>query len=139
MKLCLECVERLFSNRDYKYFVTIKPPKENIHNISRLSEYLAKKGIRFWIVQCMSENKYEHFHGILSFPEHQTPNKGLIACVRRHVNRYMGFIQCIPISSSIKETYYYIRAPRNTQNGEYHQNDICNIHPNTDCKCFYIS
>lgn len=123
--ICLDCVKNIFQNRDYLYFITIKPPPEEDRHqqIYLIVEYLRKKNLVFWIVKCQSVNKYIHFHGILSFNETQTPHKGLIACIQRYVNRHMGYLTLTPLFGTKDAIYNYIRDNRNTNAGEYEQTD----------------
>lgn len=125
MKFCKLCLMDHFRSRDYIYFITIKPPPDDakISAIANLKEYLTKKNLRFWIVLCQSTSGYKHFHGIISFNEHQSPCKGAISLVQRQVNRSMGFVQLVPICGSLSNAYDYIRANNNTGGGLIDQLD----------------
>lgn len=124
-RICLECVLNLFKDRDYLYFITIKPPPTELNHMAIYSilEYLRKKHLVFWLVKCQSTNGFEHYHGIVSFNESQTPHKGCISLLQRQINRKMGFVQITPLQSSITAIYRYIRDVRNTNDKSYDQID----------------
>lgn len=124
-RLCLECVLDMFKQRDYFYFITIKPPPSELNHmaIHSIQEYFRKKNLVFWLVKCQSEKGYEHYHGLISFNESQTPHKGCLSLIQRQINRKMGFVKIIVLQSSVTATYRYIRASRNTNNGTYQQVD----------------
>ena len=113
MKICLDCVQDLFKHRDYLYFVTIKPPPDRVELIYQLTDYLRKHHMTYWIVLCQSKKGYIHYHGVISYNETQTPNKGMHGNFQRKVNRTMGFLCQSPLSGGLPVAYSYIRGEKN--------------------------
>jgi len=128
MKICYPCVKKIFINRDYKYFITIKPPvNEKYHTqISIIGEYLLHRDLAYFLTKCMSEKGYLHYHGVISFKESQTPKKGAHGALTKKINRSMGFVTLDPMYGDLESAYKYIRADRNTNGGKYEQVDIIN-------------
>lgn len=125
MKLCYDCVKEMFTGRDYKYFITIKPPaNEKYHRqISVIGEYLTRRQFVHLLTKCKSEKGYVHYHGIISFNGSQIPKKGAHGALTKKVNRSMGFVKLDPMYTDLRSAYEYIRAERNTNGGLFEQED----------------
>lgn len=108
-------VENLFRDVNFLYFLTIKPPPDdNMHaRYVLIHEYLEKKGIANWIVKCMSPNGYVHFHGLVKYDKHQELKNGHNASLKRKVQRDMGYVTSVPVTTSVQTVFHYIRAPHN--------------------------
>ena len=118
----IEKVKEMFCNRDYIYFLTIKPPPNELIHIrsNDIHEYLNRKNLTNWIVKCKSPKGYVHFHGLINFMEHQEIRKGNCAALKRKVQRDMGFVQCDPLFTSVVTAYDYIRSPNNDNISEHY-------------------
>lgn len=121
--LCIDCVRRIFENRDYIYIITIKPPRGFDADIYKLGDYLRKRGITYFITRCQSVKGYIHFHGIISFNKSQTPYHGEHGNLCKKVNRDIGRVNLTPMQTSIYDVMTYIRSNRNTNNATYNQDD----------------
>lgn len=119
--ICLDCIENLFSDRNYVYFVTIKPDQKKIDKIYELFSYLDKRVAYYWLVKCKSSEGYVHFHGIMTFYNEVQPLQAhlLKKAIHKKINRLIGFLYPLQQCFSIAKTYRYIRAPNNDFMAEY--------------------
>lgn len=119
--LTLQDVENMFISSDKCCFITIKPAPDHVIQYNMI-EYLKKKFKEFWIVSCMSERGYFHYHGIVKLHD----NDGFIKTMKafaRKVNRDIGFFHYFQMEKPIVVIYDYIRHPRNNCNNTYIQQD----------------
>lgn len=124
--LCMTCISNLYKVNSYVYFITIKPSPNKIFKMNMLLDYMLKRHIIYWLVQCKSIKGFIHYHGLLGFPLSQTPNKGLHGNLSKQINRYIGFVKCTPLSTSINVVYTYIRGITNTSENTFKQTDYYN-------------
>lgn len=117
-------IKDLFRNRTYIHFTTLKPPRgeKREQQVEKFCEYLRKRDVKYWIVQCKSENDYVHYHGIVSYPNDELPDKmeANKVCYQRKVNRDIGFNYPLQQVKSIESIYRYIHGDTNECIGEYH-------------------
>lgn len=118
----LDNIRELFKDRKYLHFTTLKPPSgdDRETKVIEFCNYLAKRNIKYWIVKCQSENGYDHYHGIVSYPcdilETQLEKNKL--AYSRKVNRDIGF--CYPLQQcKVDKIYEYITSERNSPKCEY--------------------
>lgn len=106
-----------FDKRQYIHFVTLKPPRgsDKTVDVMRLMEYMNRRKMLYWLVECDSETEYKHYHGIISFSDDTCVEDILKrkASFQRKVNRDIGF--CYPLQKvdSLKCIYQYIRGSTN--------------------------
>ncbi len=116
-KYSLAEVTQMLDKREYIHFITLKPPHilNKKHQVMKLMEYLIKRQVLFWIVECKSHDNYTHYHGVVSYPNTcsiEGMNK-IKSAFQRKVNRDIGF--CYPLQKvhSLPAVYNYIRGDSN--------------------------
>lgn len=119
--VCLDCIEDLFTDRNYVYFLTIKPDQRKVDKIFELFIYLDKRVAYYWLVKCKSTEGYVHFHGIITFYNGLQCMQAdfLKKAIHRKVNRCIGFLYPLEQLQSVVRTYNYIRCPKNIWLAEY--------------------
>lgn len=125
-ELSLERVEGVFPHLENTYFFTIKPPREipvwvKVEKMTVLKNYLLKRNLPHLIVLCISENGFEHYHGLVTISMN---GPRVLSSLKRYANRNYGYIKIEPVVRSIISAYEYImNIPRNNPQ-LYHLNNI---------------
>lgn len=120
----LESIRQLFNNRRYVHFTTLKPPRneDRQKQVEKFIEYLKKREVIYWIVECKSEKDYIHYHGVVSYPNDDLEDKmekNKLA-YQRKVNRDIGFSYPLQQVKSLESIYNYIHQDKNAPTAEYH-------------------
>lgn len=123
MSLTLGEIVIFFKEQIFRHFVTIKPPRDQdvSAGLEGFFKYLKKRKIRYWIVKCISECGFIHYHGIVSYPNDE-PIENMIKnklAFQRKVNRDLGFNLPLVMVNSIERVYMYIHSSRNKIISEY--------------------
>lgn len=123
-----ESIKKLFNGRTYVHFTTIKPPRgvDKDEQFIKFLEYLHKRDVLFWYVECKSETDFLHYHGVVSYPDEHLPEKMEASKVafQRKVNRDIGFSYPLQYALDLKKIYEYIHQSSNNPQCEYYTNHI---------------
>lgn len=103
--------------RKYQYFSTIKPPRGEPREkqFNDFLDYLVKRNVDFWYVQCKSETGYIHYHGIVSMPNDMLEDKvaNFKMAFQKRVNREIGFHYPLQRVDSVSDIYKYVMNQKN--------------------------
>lgn len=117
-KYTFSSIDKIFTDRTYVHFITLKPPRNTSRDteVGKLLNYLTKRDCKYWIVKCISEKDYTHYHGIVSYPNETLPDRmeANKLAFQRKVNRDIGFSYPLQQCRSIYGIYKYINAPNNS-------------------------
>lgn len=125
-----DVISELFEDRLYNYFLTIKPHPDKVDAMADLLLYLDRRLTFYWIVKCVSNTGYVHYHGIMSFSQEQQHCDLLKKAIHRKVNRCIGFLFPLEKVRSVFDTYMYITSEKNNAQAEYLKD---NLHGFCEC------
>ncbi len=109
-------VDNLFQGRQHIHFITLKPPHDmcKFNKVIDLCRYLDQRNVVYWICPSVSPAKYEHYHGIISYPNElglDELSKAHSAFTRK-VNRTIGFNHPLQSVQGMLHVFNYIRKQR---------------------------
>lgn len=125
-------VVMFFKNKPYIYFITIKPPR----NDSKLNEvidlghkYFKKRCKAYWIVPSISENEYNHYHGIIQLDPEMTKDarERFIKAAQRYINRKIGFNMPFEMVQNLPRVCRYICRQRIEDSSDIHNITIAEL------------
>ncbi len=105
-------IKRIFGG-DYCYAVTLNPDPAKTQQLEKLLAYFKKMGHAFWLIECLSENGFNHFHGMIKIVNIKKNIELTKKAIKEQINKYIGRSVPLVRPHDLDGWYRYINAPNN--------------------------
>jgi len=107
-------IKRLYGG-DYCYCFNLNPDADKYTdaNLGKLLGYLEKQGHGYWLVKCLSEKGFLHFHGMLKIVNIKSSIEKTKKAIHKQINLYIGRAVPLERPDSLVAWYRYIHMPNN--------------------------